>query len=182
MRIIAASVLALLATRAMAENLLMEDPAVKYSYTYETLKSLHFCDLATTIAKAPLVIKLTSAFITDDSKPKDQDLTVSYIVEAFVVRKQVKVIAGRIISDIFSSDLHAYKNVDRNLGASYNITSEGALALFTSLMMRGTYGLAVEFENSSSLTINVRPTEGILNADEKWTKCSIAIMQHQVPR
>jgi hypothetical protein len=41
------------------------------------------------------------------------------------------VVAGRIISDIFNSDIHASKNVDKDLGASYNITSEGSLALFT---------------------------------------------------
>jgi hypothetical protein len=63
-----------------------------------------------------------------DAKPENQDLTISYIVEAFVAHwgknselesKQVKV-AGRIISDIFHSDLHVSKNVDRDLGASYN--------------------------------------------------------------
>ena len=37
------------------------------------------------MAKAPMVIKLTAAFVTDEAKPKDRNLTVAYIVEAFVV-------------------------------------------------------------------------------------------------
>jgi hypothetical protein len=114
-----------------------------------------------------------------------------YIVDAFIVRvgrnsqlefKQVKVVAGRIISDAFHSDLHAMKNMDRALGASYTIRSEGSVGLFTNLMLRGAYALAVEFENSPSLTVDVRPTAEILDASEKWTKCSIAIMEHRPPQ
>jgi hypothetical protein len=189
MRLVAASVLALFATSAIAENIVMDDPSIKYVYTYETLGSRHFCDLATVIAKAPLAIKLTSAFVTDDAKPKTQDVTVVYIVDAFIVRvgknsqlefKQVKVVAGRIISDVFRSDLHAMKNIDRYLGASYTIRSEGSVGLF--LMLRGAYALAVEFENSPTLTVDVRPTAEILDPSEKWTKCSIAIMEHRPPQ
>jgi hypothetical protein len=96
--------------------------------------------------------------------------------------KQVKVTAGRIISDIFNSDLHATKNFDRDLGASYNIPSEGSLALFTNLItIRGAYTLAFELENHSSLIVNVKPTQEIFDASEKWNKCSIALMQHQLP-
>ena len=191
MRLITASVLALFTTSAIAENVVMDDPSIKYVYTYETLGSLHFCDLATVIAKVPLAIKLTSAFITDDAKPKNQDVTVVYLVDAFVVgvgknlqleSKQIKVVAGRISSDAFHSDLHAMKNIDRALGASYTIRSEGSVGLFTNLMLRGAYALAVEFENSPSLTVDVRPTAEILDASEKWTKCSLAIMEHRPPQ
>jgi hypothetical protein len=191
MRLTTASVLALFATSAVAENIVVDDPSVKYVYTYETLGSLHFCDLATVIAKVPIAIKLTSAFVTDDAKPKDQDVTVVYIVDAFIVHvgknsqlesNQVKVVAGRIVSDVFHSDLHAMKNIDNALGASYTIRSEGSVGLFTNLMLRGSYALAVEFENSPSLTVDVRPTTEILDASEKWTKCSIAIMEHRPPQ
>jgi hypothetical protein len=190
-RIVVTCALAFFATSAVAENLVMDDARVQYTYSFETRGPLHFCDLATVMAKAPMVIKLTAAFITDDTKPKDKDLTVTYIVEAFVVRagnnsqlesKQVKVTAGRIISDIFNSDLHATKNFDRDLGASYNIPSEGSLALFTNLItIRGAYTLAFELENHSSLIVNVKPTQEIFDASEKWNKCSIALMQHQLP-
>jgi hypothetical protein len=188
---LAASVLALFATSAIAENVIMDDPSIKYVYTYETLGSRHFCDLATVIAKAPLAIKLTSAFVTDDAKPKTQDVTVVYIVDAFIVDvgknsqlefKQVKVVAGRIISDVFRSDLHAMKNLDGDLGASYTIRSEGSVGLFTNLMLRGAYALAVEFENSPTLTVDVRPTAEIFDPSDKWTRCSIAIMQHRPPQ
>jgi hypothetical protein len=37
------------------------------------------------MAKAPMVIKLTAAYVTDDARPKDQDIRVAYIVEAFVI-------------------------------------------------------------------------------------------------
>jgi hypothetical protein len=191
-RIVVTCALAFFATSAVAENLVMDDARVQYTYSFETRGPLHFCDLATVMAKAPMVIKLTAAFITDDTKPKDKDdLTVSYIVEAFVVRagnnsqlesKPVKVVAGRIISNIFNSDLHATKNIDKDLGASYNIPSEGSLALFTNVLtLRGAYKLAVEFEDHTSLIVNVRPTPEIFDASEKWNKCSIAIMQHQPP-
>jgi hypothetical protein len=143
------------------------------------------------MGSVPLAIKLTFAFVTDDAKPKNQDVTVVYIVDAFIVSvgrnsqlefKQVKVVAGRIISDAFHSDLQAMKNMDRALGASYTIRSEGSVGLFTNLMLRGAYALAVEFENSPGLTVDVRPTAEILDASEKWTKCSIAIMEHRPPQ
>jgi hypothetical protein len=53
---------------------------------------------------------------------------------------------------IFSiPNLHASKNVDNGPGASYNITSEGSLALVTNLMtMRGAYTLAVDFESNTT--------------------------------
>jgi hypothetical protein len=193
-RIIAACVLGFLTTGARAESpVIVADARTQYSFTYETRGSLHFCDLATVMAKAPMLIKLTAAFITDDTKPKDHDLTVAYIVEAFVVGaakgsnklepKQVKVVRGRIISNIFNSDLHASKNVDKDLGASYNINSEGALALFTSVIsVVGEYELAVELENNSSLVVKVKPTPEILDASGKWNECSIAIMEHRLPQ
>jgi hypothetical protein len=191
-RIVAACALAFFATSAVAENLVVDDARIQYTYSFDVRGPLHFCDLATTMAKAPMVIKLTAAFITDDTKPKDKDLTVAYIVEAFVVgapkgsnnleSKQIKVVAGRIISDIFNSDLHAVRNVDKDLGASYTIPSEGSLALFSNVLtIRGAYTLAVDFENNSSLIVNVRPTPDIFSPSEKWNKCSIAIMQHRSP-
>jgi hypothetical protein len=137
----------------------------------------------------PIFVKLTAAFITDDKKPKDHDTTVAYIVEASAVRafkptldtQDVRVVAGRI-SDIFDSDLHATKNVDRDMGASYNIPSEGSLALFMNLLtMQGAYTLAVEFENNAGLTINVKPTQEMLDPSAKWLKCSVAITQHKKP-
>lgn len=193
-RIIAACALGFLATGARAESpIIVADARTNYSYTYETRGSLHFCDLATVMAKAPVLIKLTAAFITDDTKPKDNDLTVAYIVEAFVVGaakgsnklepKQVKVVKGRIISNIFNSDLHASKNVDKDLSASYNINSEGALALFTSIVsVIGKYDLAVDFEDNSSLVVRVKPTSEISDAATKWNECSIAIMEHRSPQ
>jgi len=82
-----------------------------------------------------------------------------------------------------TSDLHASKNVDKDLGASYNINSEGALALFTSVVsVVGEYELAVEFENNSSLVVKVKPTPEILDASGKWNECSIAIMEHRSPQ
>jgi hypothetical protein len=191
-RIITVCALAFFATSAVAENLVIDDARVQYTYSTDTRGPLHFCDLATTMMKAPMVIKLTAAFITDDTKQKDKDLTVAYIVEAFVIDAakdsdkmephQIKVAAGRIISDIFNSDLHAIRNVDKGLGASYNITSEGSLALFTNVLtIRGIYTVAVDFENNSSLIVNVKPTPEIFKPAEKWNKCSIAIMQHQPP-
>jgi hypothetical protein len=191
MRILAAIAFGLPVTCAGAETLLLDDMRVQYSYAFETLGSRHFCDFVTTMSKAPMVIKLTAAFITDDTKPRSQDLTVAYIVEAFVVGPgkdgklgphQVKVVAGRITSDIFNSDLHATKSVDKDLGASYIIPSEGSLALFTNVLtLRGAYQLAVDLPNTSSLIVDVKPTSQILEVAEKWDKCGIALMRHQRP-
>ena len=88
MRIMATCAPVLIATSAVAENLVLNDPIVRYSYSFETRGPLHFCDFATVITKPPLPIfvKLTAAFITDDKKPKDHDTTVAYIVEASAVR------------------------------------------------------------------------------------------------
>jgi len=84
-RIIAACALAFFATSAVAENLVIDDASVQYGYSFETLGSQHFCDFTTVMAKAPMVIKLTAAYVTDDAKPKDQDIRVAYIVEAFII-------------------------------------------------------------------------------------------------
>lgn len=193
MRIITACAFAFIATGAVADNLVIDDARIQYVYSSDTRGPLHFCDFATTMMKAPMVIKLTAALITDDTKPKDKDLTVAYIVEAFVIGApkgstklephQVKVVGGRIISDIFNSDLMASKNVDKDLGASYTIPSEGSLALFMNLLtIRGAYTLAVDFENNSSLVVNVKPTPEIFDPAQKWNLCSVAIMQHQQPK
>jgi len=107
--VIAACVPALFSESVVAENLVMDDPSIQYNYSYEKLGSQHFCDLTTMMAKAPMVIKLTAAFITDDIKPKDKDVKVAYVVEGFAARvgknsqlevKPIKVVAGRIISDV----------------------------------------------------------------------------------
>jgi hypothetical protein len=190
-RIIAACALAFFATGAVADDLVMDDSRIRYAYSFSAVGPRHFCDFATTMSKNPLVVKLTAAFITDDTKPKDHDFSAAYVVEAFVVAqagnnsqmesKQIKVIAGRVISDVFNSDLHASRNIDRDLGALYNIPSEDSYSRFTSLMIRGAYKLAVELENHSSLIVNVRPTAEALDAFERWNKCSIAIVQHQPP-
>ncbi len=190
MRIIAACAFAFFATEAMAESIVIDDARVQYAYSFETRGPLHFCDLATTLIKAPMVVKLTAAFVTDGTKPKDNDLTVAYIVEAFAVGTpkgsakiephQVKVVAGRIISSIFNTGLNAVKNTDNGLGASYNITSEGSLALFTNVLtIQGDYTLGVDFEKNSSLIFNVKPTPEIFDASDKWNKCSIALMEHR---
>src|SRR5271166_2941029 len=165
--VVAACVLAFFGTSAIAESPIWDDAIIQYTYAFETLGSQHVCNFATVMTKAARVIKLTAAFIYDDKKLKGQELTVSYIVEAFVRdvkasldTKQVKVVAGRIISDIFNSDLHATKNIDNALGASYNVSYGGSRAsLLTNLMTtRSAYTLVVEFENNSSLTVNVKPT------------------------
>lgn len=196
MRIIhvAACALGFLATGAKAESpTIITDAQTQYNYTYETLGSRHFCDLATVMAKAPMLIKLTAAFITDDTKPRDNDLTVAYIVEAFIVGaakgsnklepKQVKVVSGKIISNIFHSDLHASKNVDPGLGASYQIGSEGALALFTSIVsVIGKYDLGIELEHNTSLVFRMKPTPALSDAAMKWNECSVAIMEHRSPQ
>ena len=188
-----APIFALLTENAVAENIVINNPNIQYNYTHQTLGSLNFCDFATVVAKAPFVIKLTAAFVTDDTKPKNENLTVAYMVEAFLVRvgknnsklesAPIKVTAGRIISDSFHSDLMTTKNIDKGLGASYTITSEGSLALFTSVVtVRGEYSLAVELENRANLIVNVRPTPKILEASEKWNECGLAIMEHRTPQ
>jgi hypothetical protein len=161
--------LALAAGSANANDLTIDDARVQYNYSQEVRGPLHFCDLSTTISKAPIIVKLTSPFVTDDGKPKESDLSVGYIVEAFVVSgkipgdvKQIRVLAGRINSDVFHTDLHATKGKDSTLGASYLIPSEGSLSLFLATMTRGKFALVVDLENQSSLRLNVlehRPVE-----------------------
>lgn len=178
----------LFAQGAVAQNTVMDNPSIQYSYTYQKRGPRHFCDFATLMSKAPLAIKLTAAFIFDDTKPKDKNVTTAYIVEAFVARMgqnsqlettPIKVVSARIISDVFHSDLHAIQNVSKDVSASYTIPSEGSLALFTNVMtVSGKYTLAVEFENHASIIVNVIPNEKILNASEKWMKCAIAVAEH----
>jgi len=192
MRILVACAFVLFATSAVAENLVLNEAQIKYKYTFETKGSLHFCDLSTWMLQPPMMIKLTAAFITDDAKPKDKNVTVAYMVEAYVVgpgkngqleNHELKVVAGRIISDIFNSDLHATRNNDKDLGASYTIPNEASLASFGNVVtMLREYSLAVEFEKNASVIVNVKPTPEILTEGMKWNKCSIALMEHRSPK
>jgi hypothetical protein len=192
MRILVAFAFALFVTSAVAENLVLNKAEIKYKYSFETQGSLHFCDLSTWMLEAPMMIKLTAAFITDDAKPKNKNVTVAYMVEAYVVgpgkngqleNHELKVVAGRIISDIFHSDLQATKNNDRDLGASYTIPDEASLASFGNVVtMPHEYTLVVEFEKNASLIVNVKPTPEQLTEGMKWNKCSIASMEHRSPK
>jgi hypothetical protein len=192
MRSLVACAFALFATSAVAENLVLNEAEIKYKYTFETQGLLYFCDLSTWMLEAPMMIKLTAAFITDDAKPKDKNVTVAYIVEAFVVgpgkngqleNHELKVVAGRIISDIFHSDLQATKNNDKDLGASYTIPDMASVASFGNVVtFPHEYTLVVEFEKNASLIVNVKPTPEIFDAGEKWNKCSIALMEHRSPK
>ena len=101
MRIAAACALAFFATSAVADD----DLPIQYDYTFQTIKPLHFCDFHTTIVHVPMLIKLTAAIISDDTKAADHSTRVMYMVEAFVAvpgkqtqfdLKEVKVVTGRI--------------------------------------------------------------------------------------
>ena len=188
-RIAAACALAFFATSAVAD-----DDDVQYSYTFQTIKRLHFCDFNTMIVHVPMMIKLTAAVIGDDTKPADHNVRVMYMVEAFVAvpgkqtqfdLKEVKVLSGRIISNVFNTDLMASKNDDNrpSLGASYSITTEGSLALFYNLMAQnGTYTLSVELENQPILGLDVKPTPKMDDPVMKWLKCSIAVSRNKLPQ
>lgn len=185
----AACALAFFATTAVAEKTVIDDPVIQYSYTYNTIGSQHFCDLATVMwimwKKVPMEIKLTAAFILDDTKPKDKNLSVMYVVEALDARakKNVKVIGSRIISDVFDSNLNASKLIDNQGAAAYAITAEGSLALFENLMTAPrAYALAIEFENNANLTINVKPTPEFFGPSAKWLECSVAITKDRPPQ
>lgn len=184
-----ACAVAFFATSAMAEETVIDDPVIQYSYGYETIGSKHYCDLATVmwvgLKKVPLMeIKLTAAWIMDDTKPKDKNLTVMYMVEAFDfgAKKEVKVIGSRIMSDVFDSYLGASKLIDNQGDTAYRFTSEGSFALFTTLMtFPRAYALTVEFENNSSLIVNVKQTPEIFSQNVKWYECQLAVMKHRPP-
>jgi hypothetical protein len=46
---------------------------------------------------------------------------------------------------------------------------------------RSAYTLVIEFENNSSLTVNVKPTPESSGPSEKWMNCLAAFLQHQRP-
>jgi hypothetical protein len=186
-----AALIASLIASAAAEDTAIDDATIQYKYTFETIKSANFCDLATFLIKAPLIVKLTVAHIADFTRPEGKEHWVTYIVEAFAAvpapkktspfeRKELRVANGRIISDIFHSDLHAHKNV--NQGASYNIISEGEFALFTALVGKGLYTLDVELENHNHFIFNVTPTPELFKVYEKWALCEIALMKRRTPK
>jgi hypothetical protein len=62
-------------------------------------------------------------------------------------------------------------------------SSNSIIALFTNVLtIRGEYKLAVEFENDTSLIVNVKPTPEIFKPAEKWNLCSIAIIEYRPPQ
>jgi hypothetical protein len=183
--------LTFLVASAAAEDTVIDDATIQYKYTFETIKSANFCDLATFFIKAPLIVQLTMAHIADFTRPKGKEHWVTYVVEAYAAvpapkktppfeREELKVANGRIISDIFDSALYAHKNV--NGGASYFIISEGEFALFTALMSKGEYTLDVEFENHNHIIFNVKPTPELFKAFQKWTICENALTRRRTPK
>jgi hypothetical protein len=179
------AVFALVACRpAVADDLTIDDAHVQYNYSYDKHGPIQLCNLATVALKDPIVVKLTSSFYIDERKAKDADLSMAYAVEAFVGNnpadaKQIRVLAGRIISDVFDTDLHAEKAIGSIIGAAYFIRSEGSRAPFVSVITRGNFTLVVEFENRPTMTFHVRPTPEILEPSQKWSKCSVDIAEHR---
>jgi hypothetical protein len=185
-----AALIASLIASAAAEDTVIDDATIQYEYTFQTIKSAKLCDLATFLIKEPLIVKFTVAHI-DFTRPEGKEHWVTYIVEAFAAvpapkktppfeRKELRVANGRIISDIFHSDLHAHK--DLYGGPSYFIISEGELALFTALVGKGVYTLDVELENHNHFIFNVTPTPELFKAYEKWALCAIALMEQRTPK
>jgi hypothetical protein len=80
---VAALIACLIASAAADDSVVIEDATVQYKYTFRTIKSAHFCDLATFLIKAPLSIKFTVAHIVDFTRPKGKEHWVMYTVEAF---------------------------------------------------------------------------------------------------
>jgi hypothetical protein len=187
---VAALIVCLIASAA-ADDSVIDDATVQYKYTFRTIKSAHFCDLATFLIKAPLTVKLTVAHIGDFTRPEGEGHWVTYMVEAFAAvsapkktppfeTRELTVVNGRIISDIFHSDLSAHKDV--NGSPTYFITSEGNLALFTALVGKGLYALDVELDNHNHFIFNVTPTSELFKNFEKWSLCVIALTERRTPK
>ena len=186
MRIIAACIFYFIAITAMAERLTVDKPDVEYKYNFNTQGKLHFCDLAAAISQEFMLFRLTAAFISDDLKPKGSDISLIYVVDAFVLLRtgatQIKINGGKIISDGFKSDLHASRGISKDLSVYYSIESDGSRALFNNLMtMRGAYTLIVGLENGINMTINVNLTADIVGESQKWLKCIAALRERRLP-
>jgi hypothetical protein len=78
--------------------------------------------------------------------------------------------------------LHAVKNVDRGLGASYMVPFASLPSFTSELSVRGDYTLVVEPENRPSLIFNVHHTPEFSDATLKWNECVVAILQHRLPQ
>jgi len=115
--------------------------------------------------------------------PGEQNMTFRYEVKAFeskILKGQVsspqvlEIKDASITSDTFSSK----ESVERAqiAGALYAINgNENAVSNFTATIIRGSYAVNVKLSDGRSLTYAIAADASLLDAAEKWTKCSIEI-------
>jgi hypothetical protein len=164
-----------------AEPQLLIPDITKFTFSSETKGDNKFCNLVLSAVKVPGGITLNA--VAARLGPGDQDMTFGYEVKAFESKIQqghassphvLDIRDASITSDIFSSKGSVERA--RVQGALYAIKGNRSdVSNFTATIIRGSYAVNVKLSDGRNLTYAIAGDASLLDAGEKWTKCTIDI-------
>jgi hypothetical protein len=155
----------------------------QFKFTTETKGSSAFCNLIASGIKAPLattpgaIVQFTAAAMGDRQQGKfGYGYEVTYFESSLQhglpsVPQRLQIVAGKIASDVFSSDRSAVKVGE---GAFYLVKPE-AVANFANVATRGFYYIEVNLADRRSWKYIFRNDESLTKAAEDWLKCIVQI-------
>jgi len=179
-----------LACAFAAEPKFIDPDTTKFTFTSEAKGPNKFCNLVVSAVKVPLAAPVAGGLalaggvslngVAWRRGSGDYSMIFGYEVRAFettiengvpAVPKPLKIRDAKISSDIFPSE--AVERVGAE-GAVYTIKDAG-LGGFTGTMIRGSYFINISLLDGRSVSYVIRGDETLLDAADKWTKCSIQI-------
>jgi hypothetical protein len=154
-----------------------------FTFSSESKGSNKFCNLLVSAVKVPGAITLNA--VAARLGPGDQNMVFGYEIKAFESKIQrgrvsepqaLKIKDASISSDIFSSKGSVERaQVDAALYAINGSTA--TISNFTTTIIKGTYNVNVELSDGRNMTYVIEGDISLLDAAEKWTKCTIQIAQ-----
>jgi hypothetical protein len=165
-----------------AEPKFIDPDTTKFTFTSEAKGPNKFCNLVVSAVKVPMAPPVARGPVLAGGVSLnavawrrgtgDYSMIFGFEVKAFettlehgvpAVPKSLKIRDAKISSDIFPSE-----------GAVYTVKDAG-LGGFTGTMIRGSYFVNVSLSDGRSVSYVIRGDETLLDAADKWTKCSIQI-------
>jgi hypothetical protein len=165
-----------------AEPQFLTPDTTKFTFSSESKGSNKFCNLLVSAVKVPGGITLNA--VAARLGPGDQAMLFGYEIKAFESENQqgrlsvpqtLKIKDASISSDIFSSK-ESVERASQVDGALYAIKGTmTAISNFTATIIKGSYTVNVELSDGRSLAYAIEGDVSLLDAADKWTKCTIQI-------
>lgn len=158
---------------------LVDPDTTQFKFTTETKGSAAFCNLIASAITVPrpttpgAIVQFTAAALADRQAGKfGYGYEVTYTEVSLQhglpsVPQRLEIVAGKIGSDVFSSDSSAAKVGE---GAFYLVKPE-AVANFMNVATRGFYYVEVNLADRRSWKYIFRTDQSLTKAGEDWLKC-----------